>query len=168
MTYQRLMIAPGHDNPLAMQHLHELNPPLFADFELGVELEWHDSEGAEYDGDNELVLIGPKMVIAKFGAVYTAEHKYLKATFATSKPRTGPVTIQVHDRDTDTWPVYNATLELPNTADLPWLFNAWEGYDVKFYDLELVWEEADAPTFYVFSDSSLVTFTDGSYATPGA
>lgn len=168
MTYQRFMIAPGHDNPLAMQYLHQLSPPLFADFALGPEVTWHDSEGEEYDGDNVLVLIGPKMVTVRFGSLYTAEHAYLKATFATSGPRTGPVTVQVHDRDTDTWPVYNAMLELPKTSELQWLFGGWEGYDVKLYDLELLWEEADMPTFYTFDDGSFVTFDDGSYAVVGA
>src|SRR5690606_820716 len=108
---------------------------------------------------------GRPFVVALFGALYTAEHAYLKATFATSGARTGPVTVMVHNRDTDTWPVYNAMLELPDVSNLRWLLGGWEDYPLRLYDMDLLYEQADAPTFLTLTDGDYLTLTDGSYVT---
>lgn len=163
MAYKRFQLAPGHNNPLGLQPLHLLNPPLFADFELGPETEWHDSEGEERDGNGLLVLIGRPHTVVRASGIYTAEHAYLKATFATAGPRSGPVTVQIHDRDTDTWPVYNAMLELPNSGELRWIFGGWQDYPLTLYDMTLLWAEADAPTLYTLTNGDYLTLTDGSY-----
>lgn len=129
-------IATGHDNVTGLQPLHRLSKPLFASYNRGFPVQWHDSESRELDASRRFQRIGLPWEEWTLPVIAICEIEYLFSTFGSTEDVL--VTIKTLNKRTLTWGVYNATMVYPVLGEIQDLGADYAPFTLEMRDLRPV------------------------------
>lgn len=110
MADDRKIVA-GHNNVANLKRWSALSPPLFADYEWGVDARWIVAPRRR-NGALNMQIVGRPMIEYTFFILTKAEYLYIYTTLCGSQLQ-GNVTVRDFNTETQAYGNYNGVLYLP-------------------------------------------------------
>lgn len=123
------LIADGYDNVAGLLSLHQLEPPLFYDYNVGIKTYFKEYVSQIMTGDRKFIRVGLPSTVWELFKISLDEYAYLRENFGQE------VTIRTLDKSTNTFRDYNAVMELPDISETQFDIGDWYQFRLKFWDL---------------------------------